>query len=55
MLEKKKKLDMHTNMGVQVLKNIQQRSIDKLDDIEAELMEQRKLSGEKLQLFKEYL
>lgn len=55
MNERKKRLDMHANMATQMLQHIQQRSIDKLQDIEDEIMGGKKLAGEQLQEFKTYL
>jgi len=44
--EQKKKVDMHMKLATKILENIKSRSLDKLQDIEDEIMTTRKLTGE---------
>ena len=46
MTEGKKKIDMHVKLATTILTNIKSRSLDKLQDIEDEIMTTRKLAGE---------
>lgn len=49
MTEQKKKIDMHMKIASQMLTEIKSRSIDKLQDIEDEILTTRKLAGENRQ------
>jgi len=53
--ERKKKLDMHANLATCLLQNIQQRSLDKLQDIEDAMLENKKLSGAVLAEWRAFL
>lgn len=44
MTERKKKIDMHVQIASKILSEIKRRGIDKLQDIEDEIMQQGKLS-----------
>ena len=44
--EQKKKIDMHVKIASKILTEIKSRSIDKMQDIEDEIMTTRKISGE---------
>ena len=47
--EQKKKIDMHVKIASKILTEIKSRSIDKMQDIEDEIMTTRKISGENKQ------
>ena len=49
MTERKKKIDMHFKIASRILSEIKSRSIDKLQDIEDELLTTKKLAGENKQ------
>lgn len=51
MQDRKKKIDMHFKLASKMLTEIKSRSIDKLQDIEDEILTTRKLSGENKQDF----
>jgi hypothetical protein len=51
MTERKKKIDMHFKIASKILTEIKARSIDKLQDIEEEIMTTKKLTGENKQDF----
>jgi hypothetical protein len=55
MTEEKKKVDMHVKLGSSILETIKQRKIDKLQDIEDELLQHRTLGRESESDLKEYL
>ena len=46
MTERKKKIDMHFKIASKLLTEIKSRSIDKLQDIEEEILSSKKLTGE---------
>lgn len=46
MTERKKKIDMHVQMASRILKEIKRREIDKLQDIEDEIMTSKKITSE---------
>lgn len=46
MQDKKKKIDMHVKLATQLLTEIKSRQIDKLQDIEDEILTKRSVSGE---------
>lgn len=46
MTEQKKKIDMHVKIASNILGEIKSRGIDKLQDIEDEIITTRKVSGE---------
>ena len=49
MLERKKKIDMHMKIASKILIEIKSRQIDKLQDIEDEILTTRKITGENKQ------
>ena len=49
MQDKKKKIDMHVKLATQLLTEIKSRQIDKLQDIEDEILTKRSVSGENKQ------
>lgn len=49
MQDRKKKIDMHVKLASKMLTEIKSRSIDKLQDIEDEILTSRKVSGENKQ------
>lgn len=49
MQDRKKKIDMHVKLASKMLTEIKSRSIDKLQDIEDEILTSRKISGENKQ------
>jgi hypothetical protein len=46
MTEQKKKLEMHVKIASKMHEEIKKREIDKLQDIEDEIMKTRKVTGE---------
>jgi hypothetical protein len=44
--DKKKKIDMHVKLATKLLTEIKSRQIDKLQDIEDEILTKRSVSGE---------
>lgn len=44
MTEKKKKIDMHVTVASKILDDIKRRGIDKLQDIEDEIMTSKQIS-----------
>ncbi len=44
MTERKKKIDMHVQIASKILSEIKRRGIDKLQDIEDEIMQSGKIS-----------
>jgi hypothetical protein len=49
MTEQKKKIDMHVKIASRILTDIKARQLDKMQDIEDEIMTTRKLAGENKQ------
>ena len=49
MTESKKKIDMHVKIASKILSEIKSRQIDKLQDIEDEILQSKKVSGENRQ------
>jgi hypothetical protein len=49
MTDQKKKIDMHVKIASKILGEIKSRQIDKLQDIEDEILQNRKTSGENKQ------
>jgi hypothetical protein len=49
MTERKKKIDMHVKIASKILSDIKSRQIDKLQDIEDEILSSRKVTGENKQ------
>lgn len=44
MTERKKKIDMHINVATKILGEIKRRAIDKLQDVEEEIMTSKVIS-----------
>ena len=45
MTERKKKIDMHINVATKILGDIKRRGIDKLQDVEDEIMTSKVMSS----------
>eukprot|EP00350_Pseudokeronopsis_sp_OXSARD2_P005024 CAMPEP_0170565464 /NCGR_PEP_ID=MMETSP0211-20121228/79093_1 /TAXON_ID=311385 /ORGANISM="Pseudokeronopsis sp., Strain OXSARD2" /LENGTH=62 /DNA_ID=CAMNT_0010886337 /DNA_START=1072 /DNA_END=1260 /DNA_ORIENTATION=- len=55
MTERKKKLDMHVQMAFKINREIKKRELDKLQDIEDEIMTQKNLSSNMKQEFMNFM
>ncbi len=55
MTERKKKIDMHINVASKVLEDIKRRGIDKLQDIEDEIMTSKQMSSSTRIQFMEFM
>ncbi|CDW72057.1 sec1 family protein [Stylonychia lemnae] len=55
MTERKKKIDMHINVASKILEDIKRRGIDKLQDVEDEIMTSKQMSNATKNIFMEFM